>query len=119
MRLNEMISDTQSYLEYNERIPKEMPYRIIQENLRKCEVVVDHILREKCHRLIYFVDVSEYFNHLIVRVDTGRPSIDDLNQFDNYCKEFKELFLENGIDINISFVLGNVKRDKYFYSTTY
>ena len=119
MKLNDILKDTQEQLKRFDCIPKSSAYREVQENLRKCEIVVDHILREKLKGCLYFTDVSEYFNQIIVRVDSGKPSIDDMNQLDKYCKDFKQLFLENNININITFLLGNVKKDKYYYITTY
>ena len=119
MKLNDMLKDTQEQLKRFDCIPKSSSYREVQENLRKCEIVVDHILREKLKGQLYFIDVSEYFNLIIVRVDSGKPSIDDMDQLDKYCKDFKQLFSENDVNINITFLLGNVKKDKYYYTTTY
>lgn len=119
MTLNEILSETRDLLEKYDKIPRDKSYRDIQENLRKCKIVVEHILKEKCKDDMFLVDISEYFNWIIVRVNSTRFDVEDEILYNDIIKKFKELFIENNLDINISIVLGSIKRDRYFYSMTY
>ena len=119
MTLNAILTETRDLLENYDKIPSDKSYRIVQENLRKCKIVVDHIMEEKCDGNLYLVDISEYFNWIIIRVNSTRFNIEDEILYTDMCKKFKELFIENDLDINITMVLGSLKRDRYFYSITY
>ena len=116
MTLNEILTETRDLLENYNKIPRDKSYRIIQENLR---IVVDHIMEETCNEKLYLVDISEYFNWILVRVDSTKFDIEDEILYTDICKKFKELFIENDLDIDITILLGIVKKDEYYYTITY
>ena len=101
------------------RLPINIPLPQLQANLLHCKMVIEHIMTEKCKGRCFTTDVSEYFNLIVVRVETALDSIEEEAMYTQMCKDFKDLFTECGIEINLAIFLGNVKEDDYFYNVNY
>ena len=76
-------------------------------------------MTEKCKGRYFTTDVSEYFNLIVIRVETALDNIEEEAMYTQMCRDFKDLFPECGIEINIAMFLGNIKNDNYFYSVNY
>ncbi len=94
-------------------------YQILQENLLKAKTIVDFVLSHKCKNRRYKTDVSEYFNLIIIRVDSYMTGITEEGNFAIMCKDFKELFMESGVEINIAILLGSIDKNDYYFSIYY
>ena len=101
------------------RLPIDIPLYQLQTNLLHCKMVIEHIMSEKCKGRRFTTDVSEYFNLIVIRVETVLNSIEEEATYTQMCKDFKDLFTECGIEINLAMFLGNIKDDNYFYNVNY
>lgn len=101
------------------RLPINIPLCQLQTNLLQCKLVIDHIMTEKCKGRYFTTDVSEYFNLIVIRVETAKDTIEEEALYTQMCKDFKDIFTDCGIPINIAIFLGDIKNDNYFYNTNY
>lgn len=101
------------------RLPINIPLCQLQTNLIHCKMVIEHIMTEKYKGRYFTTDVSEYFNLIVIRVETALDNIEEEAMYTQMCRDFKDLFTECGIEINIAMFLGNIKNDNYFYSVNY
>lgn len=101
------------------KLPINMPLCQLQTNLLHCKTVVDHILSEKCKGRYFTTDVSEYFNLIVIRIEMSNTTIDEEAKYAQICKDFKDLFTECGIEVNLALFLGDVKGDNYFFHINY
>ena len=101
------------------RLPVDIPLNQLQTQLLHCKIVIEQIMTEKCKGVYFTTDVSEYFNLIVIRIATANDSIDEEAKYTQMCKDFKDLFTECGIAINVAMLLGNIKNDEYFYSINY
>ena len=101
------------------RLPIDIPLHQLQTNLLHCKMVVDHILSEKCKGRKFTTDTSEYFNLIVIRIETINNTIDEEVKYTQMCKDFKDLFTECGIKINLAIFLGNIHDDNYFYNVNF
>ena len=101
------------------RLPINTPLCQLQTNLIHCKMVIEHIMTEKCKGRYFTTDVSEYFNLIVIRVETALNSIEEEAMYTQMCRDFKYLFTECGIELNLAMFIGNIKNDNYFYSVNY
>ena len=93
---------------------KNVHYSTIQVNLRNAKIVSEFVLREKLKRRKFIVDVSEYFNLLIIQIESMKDSPKELD-FIVLCKELKTLFVEGHMDINVALLLGDIGSNDFHY----
>lgn len=91
-------------------------YQILHDNLMKAKTIVDFVLSHKCKNKRYKTDVSEYFSLIIIRIDSCLMTIPEEGTYAILCKDFKELFLESGVEINIAILLGSIDKNDYYFS---
>lgn len=118
MDMNNAVDIILDKIKKNGLIPNNKPYNVIQDNLSKCTMVVNHILSMTCD-LMYKVDVSEYFNLVMIRIDTQDFGPEACVHYINTCKKFKETFTESGIEVNVAIMLGDIGKNEYVVSTLY
>ena len=120
MKMNTIIDELMNEISSKQLIPMNKPYQYIQDNLYKCKIVIEHILQQKYKDTMYCVDVSEYFNLIVIRMSNDNNNFNKDNEYIKLCKDFKELFIESGLyDINIALLSGNLTKNDYRISVLY
>lgn len=119
MRMNNVIDDISRHIREKGLLPINKPYSLIQENLGKCKLVVEHILKQKCENVMYKVDTSEYFNLVVIRIDCNEINYNNSLYYMDICKKFKETFTESGVEVNVALFLGDLDSNNYKFSMLY
>ena len=120
MKMNNVMDELMTKIISKQLIPMNKPYQYIQDNLYKCKIVVEHILQQKYKGTMYCVDVSEYFNLIVIRMSNDNNNFNKDNEYIKLCKDFKELFTESGLyDINVALLSGNISKNDYRVNVLY
>ena len=120
MKMNMIMDELMAKISSKQLIPMNKPYQYIQDNLYKCKIVIEHILQQKYKDVMYSVDVSEYFNLIVIRMANEDNNFNKDNEYIKLCKDFKELFTESGLyDINVALLTGNINENNYRLSVLY
>lgn len=119
MKFGDTLNNVLTEIRVRGRLPVGIPVSQLQTQLLQCKIVMEQVLNEKYKGVYFKIDVSEYFNLIIIRVATVDDGLDTEANYTQLCKDFKDLFTECGIRINVAIFLGNIEKDDYFYSITY
>ena len=114
MKMNSVIDKVLEKITKNNLNLDHANYSMVQDNLYKCKSVIEFILGEISKDEPYKIDVTEYFNLIVIRMNKkGFLSYKDSKDYYDIFKKFQSLFKESGIQINLVILVGDLKLNNY------
>ena len=114
MKMNDVIDKVLERITKNNKNLDHANYSMVQDNLYKCRSVIEFILGEISKDEPYKIDVTEFFNLIVIRMNKkGNISYKDSKEYYDIFKKFKAVFNESGIQINLVILVGDLGMNNY------